>query len=245
MASNASDAPVIGISCYSETAAWGVWQRPAALLPRTYVDAVITAGGIPVLLPPGADAARALPRLDGLLLAGGADIDPARYQAAPHEHTTGIRPDRDTTELALLHRALERRTPLLAICRGAQLLNVGLGGTLHQHLPEVLGHRDHQPAPGQYGRTTVRLEPGCPPATLLGEKIEVSCYHHQAIEELAPGLEAVGHATDGTIEAIRQPSHPFTLGVQWHPEEDTADPAHPSAPLFIALVSAAAEGARA
>ncbi|GAA2813511.1 gamma-glutamyl-gamma-aminobutyrate hydrolase family protein [Crossiella cryophila] len=239
MASNASDAPVIGISCYLETTAWGVWQRPAALLPASYLDAVATAGGIPVLLPPGGNAARVLPRLDGLILAGGADIDPRRYQAEPTEHSTGIRPDRDSSELALLYHALDRRTPLLAICRGAQLLNVGLGGTLHQHLPEVLGHRDHQPAPGRFGRTTVHLEPGCPPATLLGEKIEVSCYHHQAIDRLAPGLEAVGHAADGTIEAVRQPSHPFALGVQWHPEEDTTDPAHPSAPLFAALVSAA------
>ncbi|MBP2471352.1 anthranilate synthase component 2/putative glutamine amidotransferase [Crossiella equi] len=239
MASNASDAPVIGISCYAETAAWGVWERPAALLPRTYVDAVTTAGGVPVLLPPGTNATRVAARLDGLILAGGADIDPGRYGQDQHEHTTGLRPDRDTTELALLYHALDRRLPLLAVCRGAQLLNVGLGGTLHQHLPDVLGHRDHQPAPGQFGRTTVRLDPGCAPGSLMGEKIEVSCYHHQAIAELAPGLEAVGHAPDGTIEAVRQPSHPFAVGVQWHPEEDTADPVHPSAPLFAALVSAA------
>ncbi|CAM04592.1 anthranilate synthase component 2/putative glutamine amidotransferase [Saccharopolyspora erythraea NRRL 2338] len=224
MVSSGSDRPRIGISTYVETASWGVWQRDAALLPTSYVHAVHRAGGIPVLLPvlPDGESA-ALSAVDGLVLAGGADVDPARYRRAPHETVRVTRPERDDWETRLLRAALDRDLPVLGVCRGAQVLNVALGGSLHQHLPERVAHERHQPAPAVFGRTRVRLRPGSRIARALGEEAEVPCYHHQALDRVADRLEVTGHAEDGTVEAVELPGHRFVVGVQWHPEEDTDD----------------------
>lgn len=230
MASNASK-PLIGISTYVETARWGVWDTPAALIPRAYVDCVVAAGGIPVLLPSvGADAS-ALSALDGLVLAGGADVDPTRYGQEPHE-TAKVRPERDGFEFALLRAALQAGTPVLAVCRGMQVLNVELGGTLIQHLPEHVG-TGHQPAPAVFGANTVTLAEGSRTAKVLGTETKVHCYHHQAVDRLGSGLLATGWAPDGTVEAVELPDA-FVLGVQWHPEQDSDD-----LRLFAALVEEA------
>jgi putative glutamine amidotransferase len=236
--------PVIGISSYLEPARWSFWDRAAALVPRSYVDGVAHAGGVPVLLPPlEADgpstsvvsdgAAAAVRALDGLVLSGGADVDPARYgeQRQPRTVTS---PERDGWEFALLCAALELGTPVLAICRGMQLLNVACGGTLHQHLPDAVGHDGHRPALGEYGRSSVRIAPASRLAGILGTEIEVSCHHHQAVRRLGDGLVLAAWTSDETVEAIEHPAHDFVLGVQWHPEEDQADRR-----LFEALVRAA------
>src|SRR5262249_36167071 len=183
--------PVIGITTYSELARWGFWDRAAALVPRSYLDAVSAAGGVPVLLPPGPggadDAVRAM---DGLLLSGGADVDPARYGEPPGPRTITC-PDRDDWELALLYAALEHGRPVLAVCRGLELLNVAFGGKLHQHLPDVVGTTDHLPTMGVFGRITVRVAPGSRLAGIVGTAgLTVSCHHHQAVSRLGQGLVA-------------------------------------------------------
>jgi gamma-glutamyl-gamma-aminobutyrate hydrolase PuuD len=226
---------------YVETARWGTWDRPAALLPHTYVAAVGGAGGLPVLLPPpggppealAGAAAQALAGLDALVLTGGADVEPGRYGAERAAATQPPRPDRDEWEAALATAALDRDLPLLAVCRGAQVLNVVLGGTLDQHVPDMVGHDRHLPAPGEFGTVTVRLAPGTPVAAILGAEVKVPCYHHQAIRKLGRGLDAVGWADDGTVEAAVVADRRFAVAVQWHPEEGD-DPR-----LFRALVAAA------
>jgi gamma-glutamyl-gamma-aminobutyrate hydrolase PuuD len=227
--------PRVGISTYVEQARWGVWEREAVLLPTSYVTGVHRAGGVPVLLPELPDCAdTALSSVDALVLAGGADIDPARYRQPPHDKVRRTRPERDDWEMRLLRAALDRDMPVLGVCRGAQVLNVLLGGSLQQHLPDSVEHDGHQPAPAVYGRSRVRLRPGSRVASILGEEVDVPCYHHQALDEIADQLDVVGHAADGTVEAIELPHHRFVLGVQWHPEEDAED-----ARLFKALVAAA------
>jgi gamma-glutamyl-gamma-aminobutyrate hydrolase PuuD len=227
--------PVIGLSTYAETARMLVWEREFAMLHASYVAAVRRAGGIAVLLPPQDDGAdEVLSRLDGLVLTGGADVDPHRYGQAPDERTSRPRTLRDEWEFALAAAALDRDLPLLAVCRGLQVLNVVLGGTLHQHLPDRTGHDGHQPAPGTFGTVEVNLSPGTRTAALLGSRARVSCHHHQALADLAPGLRITGRADDGTIEAAEIPGKPFAVGVQWHPEEDSADDR-----LFAGLVTEA------
>lgn len=235
MPSNGSR-PLIGLTTYREQARCLVWDTEFTLLHASYVDAITEAGGIAVLLPPQPDAAGQLAaRLDGLLLSGGADISPDRYGQAPHAQTSGTRPDRDDWELRLLRQALAAGLPVLGVCRGAQVLNVALGGTIEQHVPDVTGHEKHRPAPGVFGETEVRLTPGSRTAELVGTGVKVQCHHHQAIGRLADGLRAVGHSPDGVVEAVEMPGAPFVLAVQWHPEQDhQADPR-----LFRALVSAA------
>ena len=227
--------PVIGISTYLEPARWGHWDRPAAFIPRSYVDGVVLAGGVPVLLPvlPASNEADAVRAVDGLVLSGGADIDPAHYGERPLPGTA-TSPHRDEWELPLLAAALDRRLPVLAICRGMQLLNVACGGTLHQHLPLVVGHEEHRLGPTEYGRTKVRIDPGSRLAGILGEEVEVHCHHHQALNRLGTGVVAAGWAGDGTVEAVEHADHDFVLGVQWHPEEDEVDRR-----LFEALVHTA------
>jgi gamma-glutamyl-gamma-aminobutyrate hydrolase PuuD len=231
--------PRIGLPTYVERARWGPWDRPAALLPHAYVTAVVGAGGLPVLLPPAdvpspaTAAAAALDGLDGLVLTGGADVDPAVYGADVALETTGLRPDRDAWERALLAEALERDLPVLAICRGLQLLDVSLGGTLHQHVPDVVGHAGHRPEPGTYGSTDVQVRPGTHLAVIVGDSVQVPCHHHQSIDRLGTGLTVAATAPDGVIEAVEAPDRGFVLGVQWHPE-DGDDPR-----LFDALVAAA------
>lgn len=235
MASNGSDRrPLIGVTTYLEPTRHGVWDHEAAVLPRTYLDVVVRAGGYPVLLPPLAEVdAGVLGALDGLVLSGGGDVDPARYGAAPHPRTGGTSALRDTAEETLLRAALAADVPVLGVCRGMQVLNVALGGTLVQHLPEVVGHEGHRPQPATFGRTRVRLADGSLPGRLLGGEIEVECYHHQAVDVLAPELVPVGRADDGTVEAVELRGPRFALGVQWHPEVAGED-----CRLFEALVTA-------
>jgi putative glutamine amidotransferase len=230
-------APVIGISAYSERARWGVWDTGAVLLPQQYCAQVSAAGGVPVLLPPLPGIEHAVSRLDGLVLSGGADLDPGQYGATAHGKTYGVRPDRDTAEAALLAAALERGLPVLGICRGLQVINVARGGTLHQHLPDLVGHTGHGPTPGAYGSHPVRVTPGSGLAGVLGrtEVDGVPTHHHQAIDRLGDGLTAVAWTPDGVIEAVEldAPGSPFALAVQWHPEAGT------DLSLFRALVAAA------
>jgi putative glutamine amidotransferase len=233
--------PVIGLTTYSEPARMLVWEREFAMLHASYIAATERAGGIAVLLPPqgaGAEGAldraeEVLERVDGLVLTGGADVDPARYGQAPAERTSRPRVLRDEWEIALTRVALRRGVPLLAVCRGLQILNVALSGSLHQHLPDVTGHDGHQPAPGTFGAVEVNTEPGTRTAELIGSRVRVHCHHHQALACLAPGLTVTGRADDGTVEAVEVPGQAFALGVQWHPEESSED-----GRLFAALVAA-------
>ena len=218
--------PVIGVCTALERARWGVWEVLANVSPRTYSDAIVRAGGIPVLLPPDDVSAESpdelLELMDGLLLAGGGDLDPASYGARPHERTGTTWPERDRFELGLAHRAMERDLPVLGVCRGMQLLNVARGGTLVQHLPDVLGDDRHCHDPGAFSDHDVRLEPASLAARAVGhERTAVRSHHHQGVDELGEGLAASGWSEpDGLIEAVEDPSRRAVLGVLWHPEED-------------------------
>lgn len=210
--------PLVGITAYVEPARWGVWDTRAVLIPEGYARMVQAAGARPVVLPPSPDgAADLVRRLDGLVLAGGADIEPAHYGAPAHP-ATKTRPDRDSGELAVLAAALDADLPVLGVCRGMELLAVACGGTLHQHLPDVLGNERHQPSPGVYGAHPARFAPGSLAAAVFGETEEINSYHHQAVDD--PGsLTVTGWADDDVIEAVEEPARRFVLGVQWHPEE--------------------------
>ncbi|MGH3433428.1 MAG: gamma-glutamyl-gamma-aminobutyrate hydrolase family protein [Thermocrispum sp.] len=241
MVSNDSEflPPRIGVTTYRERARYGVWDLDSAVLPATYVDAVVQAGGVPVLLPPVGDAFPVLEVLvegiDGLLLSGGADIGPASYGQPSHPETDVPRTDRDAFEFGLLRVALAAGLPVLGVCRGCELLNVAFGGSLVQHLPDAVGHERHRPAPAEFGASRITVDPGSKVAAVLGAEAKARCYHHQAIGRLADGLTAVGWADDGTVEAVEVPGERFVLGVQWHPEETPDDPR-----LMKALVAAAA-----
>jgi putative glutamine amidotransferase len=232
-------APVIGLSAYCEDASWAYWHKPAVLLPASYAEQVAAVGGIPVLLPPLPGIAGAVGRIDGLLLTGGGDIDPARYGADLHPATGRVSGPRDAAELELLDAAVAVGKPVLGICRGMQLLNVARGGTLCQHLPNGVGHT---PEPGTYGSHPVTVATGTRLAGILaanGARVDVPTAHHQAIDRLGDGLVATAWAADGVIEAV-EPSAagPFLLAVQWHPEVGT-DPR-----LIEALVAASSAKAR-
>ena len=226
--------PVIGICAATEPARWGAWDDVATLLPRTYADAVQRAGGLALVLPSDPLGAESpddvLEHFDALILAGGADIDPGFYGAEPHPEVTVTRPERDEVELALTRRAVERDLPLLGICRGMQVLNVARGGTLVQHLPDVLKDDRHLPAPGTWAEHEVRLEPGSLAARAAGaERVSVKTHHHQGVAELGEGLVASGWSDrDDLVEAIELPGRDFALGVLWHPEQDPTDPVIPS-----------------
>jgi putative glutamine amidotransferase len=227
--------PRIGLTTYRETAAWTVWNEAADLLPATYADSVTDAGGIPMLLPPSpaADTAAAtLDGLHGLVLVGGADVEPGRYGAARDARTGPPRDDRDTWELALAGEALARDLPVLAICRGMQVLNVLLGGDLIQHLPDVVGNDSHQPAVGEHGRHVVRVDTSTTLGAITGGRCTVATHHHQAVGRLGQGLTATAWAEDGTVEAVELPRATWALGVQWHPE------AHDGTALFASFVAA-------
>jgi putative glutamine amidotransferase len=235
-----SGAPAIGICAAVERVSWGVWDGyEVTLAPRAYVRCVQRAGGIAIVLPPDeaavADPDVLLDRVDALLLAGGADIDPASYGAEPHPETRGTWPDRDAFELALARRALERDMPVLGICRGMQLLNVALGGTLVQHLPEVTESEAHRSVAGTFSEHHVRLDPSSLACTAAGvEAFVVWSHHHQGVERLGEGLKVTGgSAEDELPEAIELPGKHFALGVVWHPEEDE------SSKVIAALVEAA------
>ena len=226
--------PVVGITTYLTPAAWGAWQLEAALVPADYVSAVVRAGGAPVLVPPGADVEATLDVVDGLVFSGGSDLDPSLYGAPSHAETAGVVRERDEFELSLMRAALEHDVPLLAICRGSQVLNVARGGDIEQHVPDRVGHEEHRAVPGVFSEHGVDVLPGTRLASVLDGRGEVKSHHHQGFGALGEGLQESARAPDGTLEAIEDPTRRFALGVLWHPEagEDRA--------LFEALVAEAA-----
>jgi putative glutamine amidotransferase len=236
-----TERPVIGITSYSQQAHWGRWHDQAVLLPRRYVDKVAQAGGLPVLLPPVTDGAAVLSRLDGLVLSGGGDVDPAHYGAPRHPAAGPFFPARDSAELDLCRHALATALPLLGICRGLQVINVALGGTLHQHLPDLVGTDSHAAQEVGYGSHKVSVAPTTRLAAILGRsEAAVPTHHHQAIDRLGADLVATAWTDDGVIEAVEferpvpaMDTVPFMIAVQWHPEagEDLS--------LFTALIAAA------
>lgn len=229
------EAPVVGLTMYLEQVRTGVWDIPAAYLPSDYFEGVALAGGIPVLLPPQPveTAERLLDSLDALVITGGYDLNPAAYGQQSHPTTDEPRTNRDAWEFALLRAALDRGLPVLGICRGAQVLNVAFGGTLHQHLPEVIGHSGHRAGNGVFSRLPVRTVSGTKAAAILGDTAEVPCYHHQAIDKVGEGLVVGAWDIDGVVEAVELPGDAFTLAVQWHPEKSLDD-----LRLFSALIDA-------
>jgi gamma-glutamyl-gamma-aminobutyrate hydrolase PuuD len=226
--------PVVGITTYLTLAAWGAWQLEAALVPASYVRSVVRAGGAPLLVPPGASYEETLDSVDGLIFSGGSDLDPELYGAEAHPETDGWIRERDDFDLGLMQAALARDVPLLAICRGSQVLNVALGGDLEQHVPDRVHSNVHKETTGVFAEHDVAVLPGTQLATILGDRTDVKSHHHQGYGELGTGLREAARAPDGTVEALEDPTRRFTLGVLWHPEEG-ADLA-----LFEALVNEAA-----
>jgi len=234
--------PVVGLTTYRQEASWGTWRQVEAdLLPSDYARSIERAGGVPLLLPPVAAPGAAgdvLARLDGLLIAGGADVNPARYGQEPDPSVVGWYDDRDAWELALLAEAERLRLPLLGICRGMQLMAVAAGGSLVQHLPDVVGHGAHGGGPTSYGAASVRVDAEGRVAELVAPEITVPVHHHQAVAQ-HPGYRPVAHDADGVLQAMEADGDRFAVGVQWHPETD-ADPG-----LFDGLIAAAKERMRA
>jgi putative glutamine amidotransferase len=220
--------PVIGLCTAVEDARWGVWEERAALLPYSYARSVQRAGGIALMLPPDPSAVDhpdlLLDRIDGLVLAGGSDIDPSSYGGEPHPKIGTTWPERDAFEMALARAALDRDMPFLGVCRGMQLMNVALGGGIEQHIPERLGHEHHRHTPGTFADHHVRIEPGSLAERVIGDTHEaVKSHHHQGIDRIGDGLVVTGWSEeDDVIEAIEIPERRFALGVLWHPEEDEA-----------------------
>jgi putative glutamine amidotransferase len=220
--------PAIGIVTALEQAQYGVWDSVCALTPFSYVTAIQQAGGLVVMIPPDAETAadpdQMLDRIDGLVLAGGCDIDPAAYGQRPHPETKNTVPARDEIELALARRAVQRDMPVLGICRGMQVLNVALGGTLLQHVPDQVGHGEHRRNPGSFvgSEHDVELEGGSLVARAAGQELHVTkSHHHQGVDQIGDGLVITGRSTiDELPEAIEAPDSTYVLGVQWHPEAD-------------------------
>ncbi len=238
-----SQAPVIGLTTYLEQAQTGVWDVQAAFLPKIYFEAITRVGGIAVLLPPQPASAeiaeRVLDGLDGLIITGGKDVDPARYGQEPHPTTDTPRTDRDAWEDALLSAAIRRELPFLGICRGAQMLNTTLGGTLHQHLPEVIGTEKYQLGGGKFSQIDVTVDPDSEVGRLVGpQPLAVAVYHHQAIDTVGEGLRVTARSDDGVIQAVELTGVPFGVAVQWHPEQTGED-----LRLFAGLVEAARDHA--
>jgi putative glutamine amidotransferase len=227
--------PLIGITTYGELASFGRNESYAAVLPMSYVRAVNESGGRAVLIPehdPGTDV---LDHLDGIVFAGGADVQPSLYgNESPHERTY-VRPARDASEVVLIREATTRDMPVLAICRGMQLLAVAYGGRLHQHLPDALGHERHRPFDGpHFGEHEVLFTSGSKVAAMLGPSATVNSMHHQGVADVG-GLRVAGVVPGDTlVEAVEDPAKRFVVGVQWHPEEMT------DRRLFAGLVGAAA-----
>jgi putative glutamine amidotransferase len=240
--------PVIGICTALERARWSVWDQQAALLPRNYVEAVQRAGALAVMLAPDPalveDPGELLDLLDGLVLAGGADIDPASYGEPRHRETASTVPERDVFEIALARAAIARELPVLGICRGMQLINVAYGGTLIQHLPERFGHHEHCRVAGSFEDADhdVILQAGSLVAQVVGAtRHATKSHHHQGVDRLGEGLVvSATSALDGLPEALELDGEAspagtgqFVLGVQWHPEADA------TSPIVGALVAAA------
>jgi gamma-glutamyl-gamma-aminobutyrate hydrolase PuuD len=231
--------PIIGVTCPSKFDPFDTDSQGKIELNWNYSQVVADAGGVPILVPPIADPAAVAPLLDGWMITGGADLDPALYSAEPHAQTEVGHPQRADFEFALL-KLLPEHVPILGICYGCQFLNVARGGSLHQHLPDLGGKAQHTGnVPQEY-----RVQPGSHLARILGDApIAGVSSHHQAIERLGGGLMAVAWHEDGTIEAIEDPEHPWLIGVQWHPERSPTGPA--SERLFRSFVEAAARIAQA
>jgi putative glutamine amidotransferase len=211
-----SGRPLIGITTYVEPAAWGHWQLDAALVPYDYVRAVERAGGRALLVPPDEDGVEeTVAALDGIVFSGGNDVAPDHYGAEAHPTTGGTNPARDRGELALLRAALARDLPVLAICRGFEVLNVARGGDLVQHLPDVVGHEEHRVVVGEFSEHPVRVDPSSRIGNVSGT---VKSHHHQGVGRIGDGLREVAWAEDGTVEALEDPDKPFVVGVLWHPE---------------------------
>jgi putative glutamine amidotransferase len=235
--------PAIGITIPFTHASYGVWDQPSAVLPAGYVTEVRRAGALALMAAPEPelvdDPDELLHRLDGLIVSGGVDVDPACYGAEPHPETKGCTPERDAFEIALIRRAAELDMPVLGICRGMQVLNVAFGGTLIQHLPDTFGHEDHRRVPGNFDEADhdVRLVPDSLAATAAGELLHTTkSHHHQGVDEVGDGLIVTGtSAIDDLVEALELPDRRFVLGVQWHPEADERSQ------IIGALVQAAAQ----
>ena len=227
--------PLIGITAYAEPSVrWGVWDVPAAVIPLTYVSAIESAGGRALVVPPSEDGIdETLDAIDGLLFSGGSDIDPAEYGHDAHSETRGVRSERDRGELALLNAALERDMPVLAVCRGSQVLNVARGGDLVQHLPDEVGDEKHKHTPGVFADHDVEVKSESRLGSLLGDRAPVKSHHHQGFGRIGEGLVETAWAEDGTLEALEDPAKRFAVGVLWHPEQGE------DAALFRALVDEA------
>ena len=214
--------PIIGITTNHSK---NEYNQTTILLNQAYASAIMQAGGVPVLIPSlianeGWDALYA--RLDGVLFTGGGDISLDHFKGDPHPRIDDVDPERDTVELNMLHAAVSDGKPFLGICRGCQLVNVGLGGTLYTHIPDQLPNALDHSYPGNM-RTVlvheVKIDEGTHIANVLGEPIvRVNSHHHQGLKDIAPSLRVAGHAPDGLVEAVELPDHPFGLAVQWHPE---------------------------
>ena len=239
MSSASTVKPVIGLTTYKQRAQTGVWDVTAAFLPAVYFEAVQRAGGIPVLLPPQpADpevVGRVLDGVDGIIITGGADVDPARYGQDARPETDAPQLERDAWEDALLTVAIDRELPFLGICRGMQVLNVNRGGSLHQHVPDVVGDDRFRIGNGEFAGHTVATEPGSELDALVGARLPVKSYHHQALDAVGSGLRVTARTDDGIAQAVELEGVPFGLAVQWHPEEDAVEDAR----LFAGLVDAA------
>ncbi len=237
MASNDSKAyrPRIALTSYYQEASWGVWNAAAAIVPGTYVEAVVAAGGTPILLPPLGTDETVLDLVDGLIVVGGPDVEPVRYGAPAHPRTVP-QPLRDEHDTILTRAAMERGLPLFAICRGAQILNVALNGSLIQHIPDINPTANYQPAPGVFGTAAFSTTPGSLIQSLLGDAAEAPCYHHQAMDAVPPGLRVTAASADGTVQALESAAPAgWLLGVQFHPEQNPED-----LRLFRGFVQAAA-----
>jgi putative glutamine amidotransferase len=226
--------PVVGITTYVEEASWGKWTLDAALIPYDYVRSLERAGARALLVPPSTEAVEeTLDALDGLVFSGGNDLDPNSYGADAHPETNGTRPERDRGELALLEGALARDMPVLAVCRGFQVLNVARGGDLVQHLPDVVGSEQHREVSGVFSEHDVKIDDSSRLGSVLGDRAPVKSHHHQGVGRVGGGLVEVAWADDGTVEALEDPERRFAVGVLWHPE------AGEDLKLFEALVAEA------
>lgn len=232
--------PKIGLTTYRQRGVTGVWDTEMAMLPTNYIDSVTNAGALAVLLPPqpvtAADAESLLASVDALMVCGGRDVNPERYRQTPHPETDAPDQLRDLLEDELLSAAIRLGVPFLGICRGAQMLNVNRGGTLTQHLPDLIGDQRYQQGGGKFNFMDVEVYEGSALRNLLGAPVVVGAamYHHQAIDQVGGGLRVVGKTKDGVVEALELENHPFGIAVQWHPEQNADD-----ASLFRALVDAA------
>jgi len=243
--SGPGDRPLVAVTTYRQDTRWWSWDRDAAVVPGLYLDMVVAAGGSPVLVPPvggsdpdpagvtGSAVAPVLDAADALVVIGGGDVDAGRYGQEPDGRNGGVNDRRDELELQLVDGAVERDLPVLAICRGHQVLNVLFGGTLVQQLPDVVGSTRHQPAQGAFGEVTVVTEPGTHVHRLLGDRVDVLCSHHQAVDVVGESLLVSARSDDGVVEAVEVLGRSFVVGVQWHPEEQQ------DVRLFAGLVEAA------